>query len=294
VITGRRGGPATVLVVTSPESPLRSARLQTLGGGAHVWAQQPFCHGRPNAGVVVDADGITVIDTLLVPSQSIPMAQALEDFGVPVRRAVYTSSHADFTGGSSAFRFAARYGTPQTSALMDQPPNVEAFKRLHPEVADEFDELDTRPVSHVVDAAVWLTEHVCVVPTAGQMASNLVVLASTADVLFAGAMCTFSVTPNCFDGDLLVWADALGELAELASTVVPGMGPVGNADDLLCLQAYLWACCEANGDPSRLAAGPWETWSDRHLDAVNIERAAMLAAGDHTTPPSMLRLVGLA
>lgn len=264
-----------------------------MGDGAWAWLQVPHGHGHPNAGVVVDDDGITVVDTLLVPSQSVPLAGALEAFTAPIRRVVYTSSHADFTGGSGTFRFAARYGTPQTSVAMDQPPNVEAFKRLHPEVAGEFDDLATRPVSHVVDAAVWLTPSVCVVPTAGQTAGNLVALVPGADVLFAGAMCTFGVTPNCFDGDPLQWADTLGELAELAGTIVPGMGPIGGPDDLLALQAYLWACAEAAGDPSRLPSGPWDGWADRHLDAVNVERAAMLAAGDHSVPPAMLRLVGL-
>jgi hypothetical protein len=278
-------------VDTDPPPP--SAELHHIAAGAYAWLQQPHRHGRPNAGVIVDDTSITVVDTLLVPSQSEAFNQALAGFGVPVRTAVYTSSHAEFTGGSGTFAFAARYGTQLTSTLMDQPPNTEAFKRLHPEVAHEFDDLATRPVSHMVDAAVWLTERVCIVPTAGQMASNLVVFVPEADTLFAGAMCAFGVTPNCFDGDPLAWADALGDLAELAGRIVPGVGHLGGPADLLALQAYLWACSEANGDVGRLATGPWQTWSDRHLDAVNVERAAMLANGDASVPPSMLRLLGL-
>ena len=269
------------------------SELTHLTDGAYVWLGTPAHHGAPNAGVIVDDDGITVVDTLLVPSQSSALADVLATFDVPVRRAVYTSSHAEYTGGSQTFRFAARYGSPQTSALMDAPANTEAFKRLHPEVADEFDDLDTRPVSHTVDAAVWLTTSVCLVPTGGQMDQNLVAFVPGAETLFAGAMCTFGVTPNCFDGDPVRWAEALGDLAELAPRIVPGLGHVGGPDDLLALQAYLWACAEANGDPTRLADGPWETWSDRQFDVVNVERAAMLAAGDPSPPPSMLRLLGL-
>ncbi len=271
-----------------------TARLEHLGAGAYAWVQTPHGHGRPNAGVVLDDDGVTVIDTLLVPSQASVLAGALTDAEAgPIRRAVYTSSHAEYTGGSSVFRFAARYGSPQTSAAMDTPPNVDAFKRLHPEVADEFDDLGTRPVSHTVDAAAWITASVCLVPTGGQMAENLVAFVPSADTLFAGAMCCFGVTPNCFDGDPLRWADALGDLVELAGRIVPGLGRVGGPADVVALQAYLWACVEANGDVSRLATGPWSAWADRHFDAVNVERAAMLAAGDPSVPPSMLRLVGL-
>ena len=106
----------------------------------------------------------------------------------------------------------------------------------------------------------------------------------SADVLFAGAMCTFGVTPNAFDGDPAAWADALADIGELAATIVPGIGPVGGADDVLALQAYLYACVEAEGDPTAIPEGPWDEWSDRHLDAINIERAAMLAAGDDSVP----------
>ncbi len=120
------------------------------------------------------------------------------------------------------------------------------------------------------------------------------VLVPSADVVFAGAMCAFGVTPNAFDGDPGGWADSLAEVGELASTIVPGIGPVGGPDDVLALQAYLYACVEAEGDPSGIPDGPWERWTDRHLDEVNIERAAMLAAGDLSVPPSMLRAMGLA
>jgi len=59
------------------------------------------------------------------------------------------------------------------------------------------------------------------------------------------------------------------------------------------LQAYLYACVEAEGDPDAIPEGPWDGWRDRHLDAVNVERAAMLAVGDTSVPPSMLRAFGL-
>jgi hypothetical protein len=269
--------------------------LEALAPGTFAWLQRPPGHGRPNAGLVVDDDGLTVIDTLLLPAQAAPFVDAMAGFERPVRRAVYTSSHVEYVGGSASFWMAARYGRPQTSALLDQPPNIEGYRRLYPDVAEAFDdEFATRPVSHTVDQAAWLTTSVCVVPTAGQMQENLVALVPEADVLFAGAMCSFATTPNAFDGDPLRWADALGDLGELAGTVVPGIGPVGGPDDVLALQAYLYACSDAAGDPGAIPDGPWDAWSDRHLDAVNVERAALLAAGDHRVPPSMLRLIGLA
>ena len=260
-----------------------------------MWRQQPSGHGITNAGLVVEDDGATVIDTLLTPSQATPLHDTVAGLGLPVRRAVLTSSHIEYVGGSSVFWMAARYGRSQTSALLDQPPNLDGYRRLYPDWADEFDDdFTTRPVSHVVDTAAWLTTAVCALPTGGQMLENLVALVPGADVLFAGAMCTFGTTPNAFDGDPSAWADALGELGEMATVVVPGIGPVGGADDVLALQAYLYACVDADGDPGAIPSGPWDAWTDRHLDAVNVERAAMLAAGDRSVPPSMLRAIGLA
>ena len=268
--------------------------LVELGDGVHVWRQEPSGHGRTNAGVVVDDDGITVVDTLLSPVHAQPLVDALGPTLVPVRRAVYTSSHIEFVGGSPAFWMAARYGRAQTSALLDTPPNPDALQRLHPDFAHLLAEPETRPVSHITDDAAWLSTRLCALPSGGQQDQNLVALVPEADVLFAGAMACFGTTPNCFDGDPAAWADALGDLGDLASRVVPGIGPVGGADDVLALQAYLWAVLEAAESGGSLPPGPWDGWTDRHLDEVNVERARMLTAGDRSVPPSMLRLLGLA
>ena len=271
--------------------------LVELAPDVYVWLQSPAAHGRANAGVIVDDDGLTVVDTLMVPSQVEPFSAALDALGVPVKRAVYTSSHIEFVGGSPAFWMAARYGRSQTSALLDQPASIDVLKKLHPAYAPEFDllvERPTRPVSHTVDVSAYLTGSHLVVPTQGQMLENLMVLVPEHEILFAGAMACFGVTPNAFDGDPSAWADALGDLLELAPTIVPGIGPVGGVDEVIALQAYLYACVDADGDPNQIPEGPWDEWTDRSFDEVNVERAAMLAADDHNVPPSMLRRIGLA
>ena len=79
-------------------------------------------------------------------------------------------------------------------------------------------------------------------------------------------------------------------MPDLASTIVPGHGPMGGPADVETLQGYLRACV-AGGIPG----GPWDSWLERERDEVNIERAAMLAAGEPPTtiPPTMLRQLGL-
>ena len=85
-----------------------------------------------------------------------------------------------------------------------------------------------------------------------------------------------------------------GARSETGIDVVVAAPLQAGPDDVLALQAYLYACVEAEGDPSGIPEGPWDEWTDRHFDVVNIERAAMLAAGDASVPPSMLRSIGLA
>jgi cyclase len=270
-------------------------RLRLLATGVYAWIEDRPGPGRPNAGAVIDADGVTVIDTLCVPSQYEPFAEAVDGLGFPVRRIALTGDHIEYVGGTARFTMAAVYGSPATSAHLDQPPNPGVYRRLFPELADEFDdELRTRPVSHIVADAVELTPALVALPLDGQAPTNLAVLVPEADVLFAGALCSFGVAPLAFDGDPAGWADTLEALAELASLIVPGHGPVGGPEEVRALQGYLQACVDADGDPRRIRTGPWDGWTGRGWDPVNVERAAMLAAGDTSVPPSMLRAAGLA
>ena len=267
--------------------------LAMLAPGVYVWLQAPPSLDSANAGVVVDDDGITVIDSLLVPSQSEPLAAAAEALGFPVRRLVLTSSHIQFAGGSGAFARAAVYGTQQASAHLDQPPNREGYSYLFPTQAAEFTDLETRQVTHIIDRAAQLTPALSVHPIAAEMAESLFAHVPAAGVLFAGAVCSFGVTPLAFDGDPSAWADSLDTVAAMAGTIVPGIGPIGGVEEVLALQAYLRACVAADGDPAAIPEGPWDGWTGRELDTVNVERAAMLAAGDSAPPPSMLRLLGM-
>jgi cyclase len=268
--------------------------LQLLDAGVLAWLQPPPRRGRPNAGVVVDTDGITLVDALMTPDQYEPFAAAVEELGLPIRRLVLTGSGVEQAGGTGRFKLAAVYGSRQASVHLDQPPNVDSWRGLFPADADAFDDVVTRPVSHVVASDVQLTAAVALLTTGGQMHENLVAVVPAAQIVFAGAMCSFGAAPLCWQGDPARWADELDRLIDLAPIVVPGHGPVGGEEEVRDLQAYLRACVAADGDPAQLGAGPWDGWADREHDAVNIERAAMLAAGDEAVPPSMLRLAGLA
>src|SRR3954451_12163335 len=83
--------------------------LTELADGVYAWLLPGGETGVANAGVVVDDDGITVIDTLMVRSQWEPFAAAVNGFGLPVRRTILTHAHIDHVGGTKAFPQSAAY-----------------------------------------------------------------------------------------------------------------------------------------------------------------------------------------
>jgi cyclase len=272
--------------VTQPE-------LRKLGDGVYAWLQPGGESGVSNAGVVVDDDGITVIDTLMVRSQWEPFAEAVRELGQPVRRAVLTHAHIDHVGGTKAFPHAAVYGSPMTSEALDQTMPIDAYKAFMPAFEEEFDELaehGTRPVTHLIDGAANLTPRAEVLPASGHTNGDIIVLVADADVCFAGDLCFFGVTPLAFQGDPAMWADMLDAVVELADTIVPGHGPIGGEPEVRELQRYLRHCVDGTIPP-----GSWDEWLERdERDAINIERAAILRQGRDEIPLSMIKALGLA
>jgi cyclase len=270
--------------------------LAEIADGVLAWFQPGGESGVSNAGVIVDDDGVTVIDTLMVPSQWEPFAEAVKRLGLPIRRVVLTHAHIDHVGGTTAFPHAAVYATKPTSAVLDQPMLTDAYKAFMPAFADEFDALEaigTRPATHEVDGAAALTPRVELLPAGGHTDGDLIILVEDADVCFPGDLCFFGVTPLAFQGDPAQWAETLDAVTDLAGTIVPGHGPIGGAAEIAELGQYLRHCVAAAGDPAAIPAGPWDSWHERDRDVINVERAALLAEGADEIPPSMLRAIGL-
>jgi cyclase len=278
-----------------PDRDIPVLTLHELADGVFVWLSPGGETGVANAGVVVDDDGLTVVDTLMVRSQWEPFAAAVAELERRVRRTVLTHAHIDHVGGTKAFPHAAVYATPMTSAVLDDPMPIDGYKKFMPAFEDEFDdlaELGTRAVTHEVEGAAYLTPRVEVLPASGHTNGDLIVLVADVDVCFAGDLCFFGVTPLAFQGDPAEWAAMLDVIVELADTIVPGHGPVGGEREARELQAYLRACVAAKGDPAAIPPGPWDSWIDRDRDAINVERAQLLAQNRDELPRSMLDAMG--
>ncbi|MEM7322154.1 MAG: hypothetical protein AAF531_03625 [Actinomycetota bacterium] len=271
--------------------------LVELATGVFAFIAPEPAFGRSNVGLVIDADGLTVFDTTagpgggdLVRQQILELTAQLE---LPIKRVVLSSSRIAFSGGGAPFWSAAFYGTDVTSEQLDAPPNPTAFRRLLPEFADQYpDDFTTRPVTHTVSEEAWLTGAAYAVPLPGESAQNLALQLEGAGVVFAGALCSFGVTPLTYDANPLAWINSLERIKQLGATVIPGHGMPGGTADVDDLIGYLTACIEADGDPTRITTGPWDHWTDRRFDPVNVERAAALRRGVDEIPQTMFSLLG--
>ncbi len=132
---------------------------------------------------------------------------------------ILTHAHIDHVGGTRGFPNAAVYGSPQTSELLDGEMPVVAYQKFMPAFTADFEELaelGTRPVTHLVVDAAQLTPRVEVLTATGHTSGDLMALVEDADILFAGDLCFFGVTPLAFQGDPKMWADVLDAVGELA------------------------------------------------------------------------------
>ena len=269
-----------------------------LGAGILAFVDQTPRFGRGNVGLIIDEDGLTIIDTRTTPQAGHKIkkqiVQLTVELDLPIKRVVVTSSRVAFSGGSWAFWQAAFFGTTAISDQLDAPINLDALSRLLPEDRHHFHEdFETRPITHLIDTSVWLTPSCRATPMPGEGPSNLVIETPGAETVFAGALASFGVTPLAYDGDPAAWIQSLDSLIGVGGTIIPGHGQPGGKADLVDLRNYLEACIDVDGDVSRLPIGPWDSWSDRRFDAVNVERAARMTRGDHTTPQAMYELLGL-
>ncbi len=268
--------------------------LDELAPGVFAWVVPDGRAGVANAGVIVDDDGLTVVDTLMVRSQWEPFAAAVTRLGLPVRRVVLTCGHVDHVGGTRAFPMSAVYGSRHTSDALDLDMPIDAYRNFWPEFADEFEvlaEIGTRPVTHLVDGAAQLTTRVEVLPANGYTPGDVLVLVADAEVCFTGGLGSFGARPLGWESNVDEWIATLDVVVELADVLVPGHGAVGGEPEVRALQGYLGACADAHGDVGALVDGPWRDWPDHRCDAINVERAALVAAGRDELPPTMLRIL---
>lgn len=215
-----------------------------------------------NAGFIVTADGVVVIDALGSPQLARElMAEIRSRTGKPVTHVILTHYHADHIYGLQEFKragariIAHRGGldylnsdTAQSrlaASRVELAPWIDADTRLVP--ADEW---IAGPRELVVGGVRLLLQPVGPAHTP----EDLVVFLPQEKTLFAGDIVFRGRIPFVGQADSRHWIDALGTLLSFdASAVVPGHGPVSTSarEDMELTRDYLSYLRQAMGRAAR-------------------------------------------
>ena len=150
-------------------------------------------------------------------------------------------------------------------------------------------------MTHLVTDAAQLTPRVELLPANGHTDGDVMVLVEDVDVLFAGDLCFFGVTPLAFQGNPATWADVLDvvQRARGHDRARPRTGRRRGRDARALAAVPPPLRGDREGRRGTIPPGPWDDWPERDpRDAINIERAALLAQGQDVMPNSMLQAMG--
>jgi glyoxylase-like metal-dependent hydrolase (beta-lactamase superfamily II) len=185
-------------------------------------------------GVIVGAEGVTVIDTRSSHRQAEEIRRDLHGLTpLPVTTVINTHGHSDHCFGNHAFRPVPIWGHVRCVAMIERTGEKqrEALRRSIPEMADEFAEVVIDPPDHVFEAETVVEvsgreltlRHL----GRGHTDNDIVVLVRDAGVLFAGDLIENGAPPYFADGFPMDWPATVERLLEAAPpVVVPGHGAV--------------------------------------------------------------------
>ncbi|MGH7966254.1 MAG: MBL fold metallo-hydrolase [Candidatus Binatia bacterium] len=202
--------------------------------------------GVSNAGLLVDKDGAMAVDALMVPSMTRRFLTAMKKVTTKsVTRLVNTHHHIDHIGGNSLFRAAEIIShTYCREEIVRTGLPVEFFQQRIPRFAPEFAKIklavpkvtfEDRMVFHQGGRAVEL-RHLGPAHTFG----DAFVYLPKEQVLFAGDLAFYYVTPLAFQGHVGKWITVADRILTMdVETIVPGHGPIGGKKELREMRAYL-------------------------------------------------------
>jgi cyclase len=218
------------------------AELVEVAEGVHAYVQPPGGWCLSNAGLIVDADGVAVIDTLATQRRARELRAAVDRLAPgPGRTVVNTHHHGDHTFGNQVFGRAATI-VAHERARQEMAETGLALTGLWPEVEWGDVELRLPTVTFPDRLTLHLGDRVAELIHVGpaHTTNDVVVWLPDDQVLFAGDVALSGCTPFNLMGSIAGALDALERLRSLgARTVVCGHGPVAGPEVLDETAAYL-------------------------------------------------------
>lgn len=235
--------------------------LVEVADGVHAWLAPDGGYGWSNAGLVVGDGSSLLVDTLydLHLTQEMLDAMAPLVAGAPIRQAVYTHTNGDHAYGGQLLapevEIIAAAATEhdmehefvpsmsKLTTLLDLGPVVTRYLRDRWGAFD-FGGIQLRMPDRTFDRELELEVGGRLVRVMdlgpAHTSGDSVVHVPDAGVLFAGDLLFIGGTPIAWEGPLSNWIAACDTMLALdAPVIVPGHGPVTDADGVRAVRRYL-------------------------------------------------------
>lgn len=208
----------------------KAARFDELADGVYAYTAE----GDPNAGVVVGADGVVVIDALATPFQAKRLLVKIR--GVtrkPIKYLVLTHYHAVRVLGAAAYKAREIIASEETRALVEER-GAQDFKSEAQRFPRLFQRIDSVPgltwptVTFERRMTLRLGGRALEIMHLGRghTKGDTVVWLPKEKVLFSGDLVEQGAAPYCGDAYLTEWPETLEKVKALgARKLVPGRGP---------------------------------------------------------------------
>ena len=280
--------------------------------GVFAYLQPSGQWGYSNAGLVAGAGTSLLVDTLFDLRLTRLMLDDLAPLvdGRPIGAVVNTHANGDHTYGNQLLGDVRVIASEAAAREMDEvpPATLHALKELdlgedgNRFVQDafgafRFDDITPVPANETFSATLDLDlgDHVVALEVVGpaHTAGDVIAHVPDAGVVFTGDILFNGGTPVIWAGPVANWSAACRRIRALEpSVVVPGHGPLTDADGMLALEGYLdWLTAEVaarSGSGMSAVEVAWDIdasdyrdWSDSERLVINVDAAMADADPTH-------------
>jgi cyclase len=274
-------------------------RLEDLGGGLYAYIQPDGSWMINNTGFLVAAGGVVAVDSCSTERRTrafLDTVRAVSD--APVHTLLNTHSHPDHTAGNGWFPGATIIAQERTRADLLAARNAPPLHGIF-EPIDEGELPPAPPFLTYTDGiTLWVDDLRCEVRYVGTPAhttNDSILWVPDRSVLYAGDLLFSGGTPFLLSGSIAGAIDVLTDVITPlgARTIVPGHGPVCDADTIGTTLGYLRFVQDLARDGVGAGLSPLEAareadlgeygaWSEPERIVGNLHRAY---AEVHGAPP---------